>query len=317
MEASQFMTVDYVVLGIIGLSTLFAFIRGFIGSLFSLTGWILSIYLAYHFYPDVKPYLEPKVKNQIALLLAGHSLLLMGFLIFFGVFNLLATKAVKGMTSGIIDRILGAGFGALRGAIIVSFFFFIVMSTLSIFHGFEKDSGDADDKIKVALKKTDKSKDKSDADDKIAPKWLKDSKSYPYLKEGRDILKDFIPDTFNQRIQVAINDLTDKTPDEGFIETAMYKLAKTLTPKQQKELAAEGNQDLTNMTIEEAEQKKLSDLLRMYRENLADGKVKDDSTITDTDIKRIENILKNSDSIKVDTEKTVAPEVTVEEVTAD
>lgn len=316
MEASHFMTVDYVVLGIIGLSTLFAFIRGFIGSLFSLTGWILSIYLAYHFYPDIKPYLEPKIKNQIALLLAGHSLLLMGFLIFFGVFNLLATKAVKGMTSGIIDRILGAGFGVLRGAIIVSFFFFIVMSTLSIFHGFEKD-GDADEKIKVALKKTDKNKDKSDAEDKIAPSWLKDSKSYPYLKEGRDILKDFIPDSFNQRIQVAIKDLTDKTTDERFIETAINKLDKTLTPKQQKELAAEANQDITNMTIEEAEQKKLGDLLRMYRENLADGKVKDDSTITDTDIKRIENILKNHDSVKVDVEDAVKPDNLTEEVSTD
>lgn len=312
MEASQFMTVDYVVLGIIGLSTLFAFIRGFIGSLFSLTGWILSIYLAYHFYPDVKPYLEPKIKNQIALLLAGHSLLLMGFLILFGVFNLLATKAVRGMTSGIIDRILGAGFGVLRGAIIVSFFFFFVMSTLSIFHGVEKD-GDVDEKIKVALKKTDKNKDKADTDDKIAPKWLKDSKSYPYLKEGRDILKDFIPDSFNQRIQVAIKDLTDKTTDERFIETAINKLDKTLTKKQHEELLAEGNQDATNLSIEEAEQKKLGDLLRMYRENLADGKVKDDSTITDTDIKRIENILKNHDSVKVDTDTSLS----AEEATAD
>lgn len=271
MDTTGFLTLDYIVIGIIAVSTLFAFIRGFIGSLLSLTGWVLSIYLAYHFYPAFKPILEPKIKNEIALLLAGHSILLLGFIVFFGIFNLFATKIVKGLTSGIIDRFLGAGFGVLRGGIIVSFFFFIAMSAISISHG-------SDDSTK-------------ESEDKIAPSWLKDSKSYPYLKEGRDILKDFIPDTFNKRIEVVFNDLSKKNMDERFVETALEKLDQSLTKEQKEALLKKVKENSLTQSTDTVEHKKLKELLDLYKGNLADGTVKEDSSLSSNEIKRIENIL--------------------------
>ncbi len=266
MDSAALNSIDYIVIAVVLVSTLFAFIRGFIGSFLSLTGWILSIYLAYLLYPQAKPFLEEKVSNELLLLMFGHSALLLGFLIIFGIFNMVATTAVKGLTKGIIDRILGAGFGIFRGAVIVTFVFSVAMSSLSILKG-----GNGDD-ISTAKDYT--------------PETLKKAQVFPMLTQGQEMMKDFIPNTFYERIQVAFDSISKKTKDERFVDSMMQKLAKDLSKEQMKDIDKNTEEDMLNMSIEEAEANKLSQLLQKYQEGgNTEGK------ISKQDIRRIENLI--------------------------
>ena len=205
--------IDYLVIVILLLSTTFAFIRGFIGSFLSLVGWVLAIYLTYTTFPYLKPLIEEKIKNPILILVIGHTALLIGFLILFGIFNLFALTAVKGMGGGVIDRSLGALFGIIRGLIITSFIFLIVSTSFAVFNG--TDTGKEDPK-----------------NDETLPNWITVSKSYPILRQGKDILVEFIPDSFYEKFQEMYNDVSKKTINERFMETISQKLQKNLSPKQ-------------------------------------------------------------------------------------
>lgn len=288
MDSSAFSTLDYIVLGVVIASTFFAFMRGFVGSFLSLTGWIISVYLSYLLYPQAQPFLEEKMKNPLLVLMMGHSVLLLGFLILFGIFNLIATTAVKGLTKGIIDRILGAGFGILRGAIIVSFVFLIATSSLAIFQG-------------------NKNGDDQSADD-LSPQWLKDSQTYPMLKLGRDTLKDFIPNSFYERIQVVYDSVSKKSLDERFVETAIKKMSKNLSKEQKDKLDKATEEDILNMSIDDAENKKLGELLKLFKE----GDGSDKSSISKQDIHRIENLLSKSAAEAAKAPKNIEP-VDIEE----
>ncbi len=276
MDATALNTLDYIVIGIVLVSTFFAFIRGFIGSFLSLTGWILSIYLSYLLFPQAQPFLEEKTKNPLLVLIFGHSILLLGFLIVFGIFNLVATTAVKGLTKGIIDRILGAGFGILRGSIIVSFFFLLYASSVAIFQG-----SNVDGEVKV--------------DEDTTPKWLKSAQTYPMLKQGQNMLKEVIPNSFYERLQVVYDTVSKKTMDERFVENTMKKLSRTLSKDQKEQLEKEKNEDILTMSGEEVENKKLSELLKIYNESDA----KDKPQMSKQEMHRLENLLaKSMESVK-------------------
>jgi membrane protein required for colicin V production len=267
MDFSTLNTLDYVVLGVVVISMFLAFIRGFVGSFLSLTGWILSIYLAYMIYPQVQPIFLEKVKNDLLVLIFGHSVLLLGFLIAFGLFNLAATVALKGLTKGIIDRMLGAGFGILRGGLIVSFVFFIATATIAVFQGNENDN--------------DKSLDDT------APDWLKTAQTYPMMKIGKNLLQDFIPTSFYERLHTISAKVSNKSLDERFLETALDKFSNNLTDEQKQQLHSETQDDILNMSVDEAEVKKLQKMLEMLK--------KDDSpdgqNIPKKDLIKLENIL--------------------------
>lgn len=239
--------VDYVVLGVILLSTLFAFIRGFIGSFLSLIGWIASIYLTYTTFPMLKPYIEAKVKNPIILLVAGHTALLIGYLILFGIFNLLASMAVKGLTSGMIDRSLGAGFGVIRGIVIVSFTFLLISTSFAIFTG-------TNDKV-------------NEREDETLPKWLTESKSYYFMKDGRDFISGFVPDSFYDRFKSMYDEISNKSMDERFLDTAISRLKKNLTADQLKAIGENNEEAMVVLSKEEAKYKQLNDLLDAYKKS--------------------------------------------------
>lgn len=246
MEAGLNM-VDYLVLGVIALSTLFAFIRGFIGSFLSLVGWIASIYLTYTTFPMLKPYMEAKIKNPIILLVAGHTALLIGYLILFGIVNLLASMAVKGLTSGMIDRSLGAGFGVIRGILIVSFSFLLVSTSFAIFTGTNEKT--------------------NDREDETLPKWLTESKSYYFMKDGRDFISGFIPDSFYDRFKTMYDEISSKSMDERFLDTAISRLKKNLTADQLKAINEKNDEAMLSLSKEEAKYKQLNDLLEAYKKS--------------------------------------------------
>jgi len=274
MDFSALTYLDYGVLAIIGVSTLFAFFRGFIGSLLSLIGWVAAIYLSYELYPDFKPFLASKISSEIILLMAGHSILLTMLLIAFAIFNAIIGSVLKKFTNGALDKILGLGFGALRGGLILSFFFMMLATSM------------------VILKKGDNDGSKKSEDD-ILPKFVTESQTYPYLKTGRDVLADFIPQSFNERAKQAINSVTDKSNQERFYSNAVKMIQENITDEQLEAVMGSTKDDYKNLSKEESEKHKLQELMKLYKQNKGTGDIEKDKEISDDDIQKIEKLLQD------------------------
>lgn len=118
---------DMSVLGIMALSCLFAFFRGFVREVISLGAWLGAAIITIYCLQDVSAKFQPYFKNESVAggmaALAIYLISLMGF----SLINMLILKFVKtGGDVGMLDNSFGLLFGALRGAFIVSLAFFLI-----------------------------------------------------------------------------------------------------------------------------------------------------------------------------------------------
>lgn len=279
MHAMAFNYVDYIVIVILGISMLFACLRGFLGSFLSLAGWGLSVYLSYVTYPIFEPMLKAKIKNEIIMLMAGHSLLMLGFLILFGLFNIFANNALKGISKGMFDRFLGLGFGLLRGMLFVSFTFYIFITTLGIVSGTEiyNKANEADL-------------------DKEMPGAIAKSQSYPYLKMGRTLIEELIPSSFHDEIQFAYSKITKKNGEEVFMDAMSKRMEENLTPEQRVELQEFLDEASLTKSEKELEGIKTRKLMKYNSENALKGTTVK-NPISDHDFQRIEKVIHDKSTL--------------------
>lgn len=118
---------DILILIIVGIAAVGGFMRGLVQEVLSLASWIMAA-LALHF---LHPYLTEALRNvynaETATQLLAFTLLLM--------IPYAAMKVIIGTASGVsegailgpIDRVLGFGFGALKGALIAIFAFSLLV----------------------------------------------------------------------------------------------------------------------------------------------------------------------------------------------
>ena len=112
-------TFDWIVLAVIGLSTLFAFFRGVVRELVAVIAWVLGLVAAIAFAPalgDLLPEIpgHPSIRYIIAFALIVIGALIAGALIAWPL-----TRVVHAAGLGFVDRFLGAIFGLLRGMAVV------------------------------------------------------------------------------------------------------------------------------------------------------------------------------------------------------
>ena len=112
--------IDYAILGIVGISSAFSLMRGFIREALSLAGWIAAFWVALAFSGVVARWLEgyisvPSVRVGIAFAAIFFGVLLLG-----GVVLRLAGLVVEKTGMSGTDRTLGIVFGVLRGIVITA-----------------------------------------------------------------------------------------------------------------------------------------------------------------------------------------------------
>ncbi len=182
-KASKFMNnVDIAVIVICFLSTLIGFIRGFIASLFSITGWIISIIGNQYLFNSIEPFLDAKFQSKILTYLIGYVGGLVLLLFSFSIFNFIVLSMINKFRTGLIDRLLGSIFGLVRGSLIV-IVLFLCFETVMISLSGERTKANS------------------------LPEVLLDAKSLPLIKQGESILLDYLPDTF--RIKLKFNEIGD------------------------------------------------------------------------------------------------------------
>ena len=114
--------VDVVIIFIIVLSALFGLMRGFMKESISLAKWVIATWIAATFAPKLAPMLPAAIESEaVRQAISFATLFIIVFLLGTLVTHLVTRILIKtGLTS--IDRVLGIGFGLLRGVLIILIF---------------------------------------------------------------------------------------------------------------------------------------------------------------------------------------------------
>ena len=111
---------DWTILVVLVLSVLGAAAQGFFFELFSLAGVVFGYLLAAWNYKHVAPWFLPYVKNDWVANAAGFLLIFIVIAILAGLAGRIARWAMKEVGLRWFDRLLGAAFGLVKGALVVS-----------------------------------------------------------------------------------------------------------------------------------------------------------------------------------------------------
>lgn len=118
---------DFIVLLIVAIAAAGGFLRGLVQELLSLGAWVLTIFAIYSLHAQLTDKLLEFFGDAQTAAIAAFALLL---LIPFMAMKLIASwlgKASRGSIIGPIDRVLGFGFGAVKGLIISVMAFSLVV----------------------------------------------------------------------------------------------------------------------------------------------------------------------------------------------
>ena len=110
---------DWALLGVLGLSMLLGAWRGLVYEVLSVLGWAVSFFAAQWFAPSVAAILPLQSVSEPVRYAAGFVLVFVGVLVVCSLLTVAIKKLVQAVGLRPIDRTLGAGFGILRGLILL------------------------------------------------------------------------------------------------------------------------------------------------------------------------------------------------------
>lgn len=111
--------VDYLFIAIVLVSVLLGALRGFIREALSLLTWILAFVLALGYGPSLAPRLSGWIEFPEVRTIAADVLVFFGVLLVGAIVIRLVSLLIRGAGLAPADRMLGSGFGLLRGVFIV------------------------------------------------------------------------------------------------------------------------------------------------------------------------------------------------------
>lgn len=171
---------DVAVIIIILLSTVFAFLRGFIKEFLVLLGWLAAAVITIYLYPQAIELVNEYVKGSKVVSIITVSLLFLTILILISIFNAMILDNLREMRLGVIDRSLGFLFGLLRGVLLAS----VIHFSIVILH--EKGDG---------------------------PKWLTKGETYNITVIGANMIKDIAEDFDIGKAQEKTEEIMEDTEE--------------------------------------------------------------------------------------------------------
>ena len=110
---------DVIVVGIVGLSTVFAFWRGLIRVVVSLGALVAAVLAAIHLSPNAANALAMLSDNAATRYIAAFALIFIVVVVVGALLGWMLSRAIRAIGLGFVDRLLGAVFGMARGVLIV------------------------------------------------------------------------------------------------------------------------------------------------------------------------------------------------------
>ncbi len=173
---------DLSVIGIVLLSAIFAFARGFVREALSIVAWVGAGAITLYGFAWAYALVDPHVHNPLLTqLIAGFGLFIVS-LIGLTILTGLVARMVhaKGLSS--IDRTLGFIFGLARGAFLVCLAYLL---------------------LDISVQPNDR------------PQWIRDAKSAAYLHEGADMLRGLLPESLKIKTTEAAGELLRNADPKG------------------------------------------------------------------------------------------------------
>ncbi len=171
---------DLAVAGIVLVSAIFAFYRGFVREVLAIAGWVGAAVFAVYFFDDARPYVAQYLPDELLINIATGAGLFLGSLVVFWLAIHLIVTRVKASALSALDRSLGFLFGIARGVIVVAVAF--IAGEKLIWN----EDGDA------------------------RPEWLESARSLPLIEYTARRMTAFIPEEWD----FPVDDLMPATPEE-------------------------------------------------------------------------------------------------------
>jgi membrane protein required for colicin V production len=186
---------DWIIIGLIALSSLFGLLRGFMRSALSVFGWVVSAIIALKYGSNLSTWFENYLSASTSLTAAKITLFVI-VAIAVAILNSLLISSVSRYFGGPLDHSAGFAFGFARGCVFAVIFFFGISQ-------FFKELDVVNEKELVGpLSK--------------APSWIKGSQSLLLLKRGSDALKTYVPKSIDEKINEALDETTPGSLLEKF-----------------------------------------------------------------------------------------------------
>lgn len=112
--------VDYAIILVLTLSILTGLIRGFVRELIALCVWVTAIWVGYTYAPEVSPWLRSYLHDGALRTTVSFILLLLATLLIGGLLSSALSFVLNRSPLRGTDRLLGMGFGLVRGTFIVA-----------------------------------------------------------------------------------------------------------------------------------------------------------------------------------------------------
>lgn len=116
----QWQWVDLAILAIIALSVLTGVVRGFVKELIGLFVWVVAIWLAFTYSPRINFWLQNYIHDKTARTVVAFIVILIAVLLAGSLVNALLSFIMKRSGLSGTDRLLGVGFGFIRGVFLVA-----------------------------------------------------------------------------------------------------------------------------------------------------------------------------------------------------
>jgi uncharacterized membrane protein required for colicin V production len=174
---------DILMFGIVGFSVIFGLVRGFIKSFISLAGWIIAMTIGMKFYFLLEPVVSKYITlSVVAAVIAGITLFLISAIII-AIINNVFYIAFEALCGGLLDRSLGLLFGFIRGCLLVSFIFYILLMIMPQLNVKDKKDGES---IYSSTK---------------IPSWAKSSETILLLNKGAVFINEIMPIDFKRKLK--------------------------------------------------------------------------------------------------------------------
>ncbi|WP_338465744.1 CvpA family protein [Novosphingobium sp. ZN18A2] len=156
-------SLDYVVFAVAGFAAVGGFFRGFTEEILSLAAWCIALFAVHYFHEPLTAIITPYVDSETGAGVLAFVLLMLVPYVLTKVIARSAGRASRTSVLGPIDRVLGFGFGAIKGFIIVVLAFAIVVFGYDVVWGAQG-----------------------------RPTWISQGRTYPFLNAASEELMTMI-----------------------------------------------------------------------------------------------------------------------------
>ena len=179
---------DIAVLILLGLGAITGFMRGFVQEVFALAAWVLALVAIHNLHTPFSVALVPYVGNASGASVLAFAILL---LVPYAIVKLLSDRrgaASRNSVLGPIDRVIGFGFGAIKGIVITVLAFSVLVLGYDTIWGVGG-----------------------------RPHWIVHSRSYPFVNSASEALVKMIGERRRAAAEAAARDQINRKATDSLI----------------------------------------------------------------------------------------------------